>query len=163
MSQGELDNDEPVLTRVQAASHVVDVFGFQTTDSSMQIEMSLKQIAEEGRGVFLYMNIAGQQADEVIRALRVHLGEETSDGLSNATGDGALREMGTGAQILIDLGVNSMKLMTNNPRKIVGLEGFGLSVVERVPLLVGISKDNLPFLRSRLLDLGHLLQVEEGE
>lgn len=163
LSQGELDNDEPVLTRVQAASHVVDVFGFQTTDSSMQIEMSLKQIAEEGRGVFLYMNIAGQQADEVIRALRVHLGEETSDGLSNATGDGALREMGTGAQILIDLGVNSMKLMTNNPRKIVGLEGFGLSVVERVPLLVGISKDNLPFLRSRLLDLGHLLQVEEGE
>ena len=91
------------------------------------------------------------------------MGEETSDGLSNATGDGALREMGTGAQILIDLGVNSMKLMTNNPRKIVGLEGFGLSVVERVPLLVGISKDNLPFLRSRLLDLGHLLQVEEGE
>ena len=163
LSQGELDNDEPVLTRVQAASHVVDVFGFQTTDSSMQIEMSLKQIAEEGRGIFLYMNIAGQQADEVIRALRVHLGEETSDGLFNATGDGALREMGTGAQILIDLGVNSMKLMTNNPRKIVGLEGFGLSVVERVPLQVGISKDNLPFLRSRLLDMGHLLQVEEGE
>lgn len=162
LSQGELDIDEPILTRVQAASHVVDVFGFQTTDSSMQIEMSLKQIAEEGRGVFLYMNIAGQQSDEVIRALRVHLGEKPSSGLSNAMGDGALREMGTGAQILIDLGVNNMKLMTNNPRKIVGLEGFGLRVVERVPLQVCVSKDNLPFLRSRRLDLGHLLQVEEG-
>lgn len=164
LSQGELDTDEPVLTRVQAASHVVDVFGFQTTDSWMQIEMALKQIAEEGRGVFLYMNIAGQQPDEVIRALRVHLGEESAKrGLSNAIGDGALREMGTGAQILIDLGVHNMKLMTNNPRKIVGLEGFGLSVAERVPLQVSISKDNLPFLRSRRLDLGHLLHLEEGE
>ena len=164
LSLGELDTDEPVLTRVQAASHVVDVFGFQTTDSWMQIEMALQQIAEEGSGVFLYMNIAGQQPDEVIRALRVHLGEEAAQGgLSNAIGDGALREMGTGAQILIDLGVQNMKLMTNNPRKIVGLEGFGLRVVERVPLQVGISKDNLPFLRSRRLDLGHLLHVEEGE
>ena len=163
LSKGELDCDEAVLTRVQAASHVVDVFGFQTTDSWMQIEMSLKQIAEEGRGIFLYMNIAGQQPDEVIRALRVHLGEEPAKGLSNAIGDGALREMGTGAQILIDLGVQNMKLMTNNPRKIVGLEGFGLRVEERVPLQVGVSKDNLPFLRSRRLDLGHLLQVEEGE
>jgi 3,4-dihydroxy 2-butanone 4-phosphate synthase/GTP cyclohydrolase II len=164
LSQGELDTDEPVLTRVQAASHVVDVFGFQTTDSWMQIEMALKQIAEEGRGVFLYMNIAGQQPDDVIRALRVHLGEESAKGgLSNAIGDGALREMGTGAQILIDLGVNNMKLMTNNPRKIVGLEGFGLSVAERVPLQVGVSKDNLLFLCFRRLDLGHLLHVEEGE
>ena len=163
LSQGELDTDEPVLTRVQAASHVVDVFGFQTTDSWMQIEMALKQIAEDGRGVFLYMNIAGQQPDEVIRALRVHLGEKPAKGLSNAIGDGALREMGTGAQILIDLGVQNMKLMTNNPRKIVGLEGFGLRVVERVALQVGVSKDNLPFLRSRRLDLGHLLHMEEGE
>ena len=72
------------------------------------------------------MNIAGQGSDEVIRTLRTHLGQRTDrEGLTNAIGDGALREMGTGAQILLDLGVGNMKLMTNNPRKIVGLEGFG--------------------------------------
>ena len=127
LSRGELSGDGPVLTRVQAATHVVDVFGFQTSDSWLQIEMALKRIAEEGRGVFLYMNIAGQASDEVIRTLKTHLGQKTNpEGLTNAVGDGALREMGTGAQILLDLGVGKMKLMTNNPRKIVGLEGFGL-------------------------------------
>jgi len=158
LSRGELSGDEPVLTRVQAATHVVDVFGFQTTDSWMQIEMALQQIAEQGRGVFLYMNIGGQESDEVIRTLRTHLGQNTKQpGLTNAVGDGALREMGTGAQILLDLGVNQMRLMTNNPRKIVGLEGFGLTVAERVPLEVPVSADNLPFLRARRLELGHLL------
>ena len=163
LSKGKLDGDEAVLTRVQAASHVVDVFGFQTTDSWMQIEMSLKKIAEEGKGVLLYMNIAGQEADDVIRSLKMHLGEKIEEGLTNSVGDGALREMGTGAQILIDLGVNNMRLMTNNPRKIVGLEGFGLKVVERVPLQVNVSADNLPFLRSRRLDLGHLLHIGDSE
>lgn len=161
LSRGELSGDAPVLTRVQAATHVVDVFGFQTSDSWLQIEMALKRIAEENRGVFLYMNIAGQASDEVIRTLKTHLGQRTNtEGLTNAVGDGALREMGTGAQILLDLGVGNMKLMTNNPRKIVGLEGFGLKVVERVPLEVPVSKDNLPFLRARRLELGHWLSQE---
>ena len=161
LSRGDLSGDDPVLTRVQAATHVVDVFGFQTSDSWLQIEMALKKIAEEGRGVFLYMNIAGQDSAEVIRTLKTHLGQKTdNEGLTNAVGDGALREMGTGAQILLDLGVGNMKLMTNNPRKIVGLEGFGLKVVERVPLQVPVSKDNLPFLRARRLELGHWLNEE---
>ena len=147
-----------MLTRVQAATHVVDVFGFQTTDSWLQIEMALKNIADEDRGVFLYMNIAGQDSEDVIRTLRTHLGQQTdTKGLTNAVGDGALREMGTGAQILLDLGVGSMKLMTNNPRKIVGLEGFGLKVIERIPLEVPVSEDNMPFLRARRLELGHWL------
>lgn len=163
LSRGDLTGDEPVLTRVQAATHVVDVFGFQTTDSWMQIEMSLQQIAEQGRGVFLYMNIGGQESDEVIRTLRTHLGQNTKQpGLTNAVGDGALREMGTGAQILLDLGVSQMRLMTNNPRKIVGLEGFGLTVAERVPLEVPVSDNNLSFLRARRLELGHLLSGASG-
>jgi 3,4-dihydroxy 2-butanone 4-phosphate synthase/GTP cyclohydrolase II len=157
LSRGDLNVEEPTLTRVQAATHVVDVFGFQTSDSWLQIEMALQKIAEEGRGVFLYMNIAGQDSDEVIRTLRTHLGQKVESGLTNAVGDGALREMGTGAQILLDLGVSRMRLMTNNPRKIVGLEGFGLKVVERVPIEVPVSKDNMPFLRARRLELGHWL------
>lgn len=161
LSKGDIAGGEPVLTRVQAATHVVDVFGFQTSDSWMQIEMALQMIADEGRGVFLYMNIAGQNAQEVIRSLRMHLGEKVDDGLTNSVGDGALREMGNGAQILIDLGVQRMKLMTNNPRKIVGLEGFGIEVAERVPLQVPVSDDNLPFLRARRFDLGHLLKIDK--
>lgn len=161
LSKGDIAGGEPVLTRVQAATHVVDVFGFQTSDSWMQIEMALQMIADEGRGVFLYMNIAGQNAQEVIRSLRMHLGEKVEDGLTNSVGDGALREMGNGAQILIDLGVQRMKLMTNNPRKIVGLEGFGIEVAERVPLQVPVSDDNLPFLRARRFDLGHLLKIDK--
>jgi GTP cyclohydrolase II len=103
------------------------------------------------------MNIAGQDSDAVIRTLRTHLGETPTEGLTNSVGDGALRELGTGAQILLDLGVHKMRLMTNNPRKIVGLEGFGLKMVERVPLEAPVSEDNLPFLRARRLELGHLL------
>lgn len=157
LSRGDLSSGDSVLTRVQAATHVVDVFGFQTSDSWLQIEMALKMIAEEDHGVFLYMNIAGQNSDAVIRTLRTHLGETPTDGLTNSVGDGALRELGTGAQILLDLGVHKMRLMTNNPRKIVGLEGFGLKMVERVPLEAPVSEDNLPFLRARRLELGHLL------
>jgi 3,4-dihydroxy 2-butanone 4-phosphate synthase/GTP cyclohydrolase II len=157
LSRGDLSSGESVLTRVQAATHVVDVFGFQTSDSWLQIEMALKMIAEEDRGVFLSMNSAGQDSDAVIRTLRTHLGETPTEGLTNSVGDGALRELGTGAQILLDLGVHKMRLMTNNPRKIVGLEGFGLKMVERVPLEAPVSEDNLPFLRARRLELGHLL------
>ena len=157
LSKGDLSSGEGVLTRVQAATHVVDVFGFQTSDSWLQIEMALKMIAKENHGVFLYMNVAGQDSDAVMRTLRTHLGETPTEGLTNSVGDGALRELGTGAQILLDLGVHKMRLMTNNPRKIVGLEGFGLKMVERVPLEAPVSEDNLPFLRARRLELGHLL------
>ena len=160
LSMGDLSTGEPVLSRVQAASHVIDVFGFTTTDSWQQLEMALGMISKEGRGVLLYMNIAGQDHQEVLRSMRVHLGEIADKGLTNAVGDGALRELGTGAQILVDLGVSKMRLMTNNPRKIVGLEGFGIKVVERVPLQAAVSEDNLPFLRSRRVDLGHLINIQ---
>ena len=145
LSKGDLSSGEGVLTRVQAATHVVDVFGFQTSDSWLQIEMALKMIAKENHGVFLYMNVAGQDSDAVMRTLRTHLGETPTEGLTNSVGDGALRELGTGAQILLDLGVHKMRSMTNNPRKIVGLEGFGLKMVERVPLRHQFLKTISPF------------------
>jgi len=159
LSKGEITSDKAVLTRVQAANHVIDVFGFSTTDSWLQLEMALNKIHEEGSGVLLYMNIAGQDHKEVIRAMKVHLEGRIEEGLTNAVGDGALRDLGTGAQILVDLGITKMRLMTNNPRKIVGLEGFGLKVVERIPLQAPVSEDNLPFLRARSIELGHLINI----
>ena len=83
--------------------------------------------------------------------------------MGNAAGDGHLRELGTGAQILVMMGVKKLRLMTNNPRKIIGIEGFGIEVVERLPLLAPISEENKAFLRSKRLHLGHLLQTELQE
>jgi 3,4-dihydroxy 2-butanone 4-phosphate synthase/GTP cyclohydrolase II len=160
MSMGELAGDEPILARVQAASHAIDVFGFSTSDSNLQLEESLKRIAKEGRGVLLYLNIAGQDPSETLRQLRMHLGDISVKGLGNSMGDGYLREMGTGAHILVSLGVQKLRLMTNNPRKIVGLEGFGLEVVERVPILAPISDENRAYLTAKRLQLGHLLSTD---
>ena len=108
------------------------------------------------------MNVSGIGAEDTLRALRVHLGESPEEGIKNAIGDGALREMGTGAQILIQLGVTNLKLMTNNPRKIVGLEAFGLKVHSRVPLEVTQTEQNKAFLQAKRTILGHLLGAQES-
>ena len=157
LSKGEISGSEPVLTRVQAASHVVDVFGFSTSDSASQLALALEKIKVEGKGVLLYLNVSGVGAQETLRALRVHLGEIPQEGIKNAIGDGALREMGTGAQILIQLGVHNLQLMTNNPRKIIGLEGFGLKVTSRVPLEIPQTEQNKAYLQAKKTLLGHLL------
>jgi 3,4-dihydroxy 2-butanone 4-phosphate synthase / GTP cyclohydrolase II len=157
ISKGDISGSDPILTRVQAASHVVDVFGFSTSDSASQLALSLEKIREEGKGVLLYLNVSGIGAEETLRALRVHLGEIPQEGIKNAIGDGALREMGTGAQILVQLGVHNLKLMTNNPRKIIGLEGFGLKVTSRVPLEVPQTEQNKAYLQAKRTILGHLL------
>ncbi len=157
LSRGELNSDTPVLVRVQAATHAVDVFGFASSDSGEQIEMALKQIVEEGRGVLLYLNVAGADPSETLRKIRLHLGQIEEAGLTNAIGDGALREMGTGAQILVQLGIRNLRLMTNNPRKIVGLKSFGINIVERIPLEVSSTEENSAFLGVKKSKEGHLL------
>ncbi len=162
LSKGNISGSEPTLTRVQAASHVVDVFAFSSSDSASQLALALEKINEEGKGVLLYLNVSGIGAEETLRALRVHLGESPEEGIKNAIGDGALREMGTGAQILIQLGVTNLKLMTNNPRKIVGLEAFGLKVHSRVPLEVTQTEQNKAFLQAKRTILGHLLGAQES-
>lgn len=172
LSKGQLDTGDPTLVRVQAASHVVDVFGFRTTDSWSQIEMALSNIEQTGAGAFLYMNVAGQSSADVLESLREHITDVTisntennADAVENpevsASIAGQLRDLGNGAQILVDLGIQKLRLMTNNPRKIYGLEGFGLEIVERLPLQVPISADNRPFLSRRKSLLGHL--VGDGE
>jgi len=158
LHMGEISGPTPVLTRVQAACPVIDVFGSEVSDSNVQLELALRKIAAEGRGVLLYLHVRGGNPDQELARLREHLGiaSDSAPKPSPSTDDG-LREMGTGAQILVSLGVQSLRLMTNNPRKIVGLEGFGLTVSERVALQVPVSDKNADFLLARKLNLGHLL------
>jgi 3,4-dihydroxy 2-butanone 4-phosphate synthase/GTP cyclohydrolase II len=161
---GDLTGDEPVLSRVQTYSPVGDVFGAMSCDHRMQLEGALGAIHDAGRGVFLYMHIGGMDMEVLLERVRSSLQVEDEAPLEPVvTSQGrGLRHLGVGAQMLVDLGVHKMRLMTNNPRKIVGLEGYGLEVVERVPLHVPVSDENAPFLRARKLQLGHLLPDVEA-
>jgi 3,4-dihydroxy 2-butanone 4-phosphate synthase/GTP cyclohydrolase II len=157
--KGEVDDGEPVLTRVQAFCPPGDIFGSPTCDCRSQLDASLARIAEEGRGVLLYLHVAGEKhVSSVVARMRSHLGE--SDAKSGDRGGGELREMGTGAQILLDLGIRSLKLLTNNPRKIVGLEGYGLEVADRLPIRVAVRPENARYLAERRDQLGHLLPTD---
>lgn len=142
--KGELSGDLPVLTRVQAASPIGDVFGSLASDSGAQLWGAMSAIAAEGRGLLLYMNMAQPTADALFSGLR---GLARPAPAPSAVSNGELRELGTGAQILVDLGVRSLRLMTNNPRKIVGLEGYGLQVSERVPLVLPTADPHLHHAR----------------
>ncbi len=153
---GDVGNGDPVLTRVQAFCPTGDVFGSRSCDCDAQLSASLAQIAEEGRGALLYLHVSGDRhIDSLVSRMRSHLGD--SDAAAGDRGGGELREMGTGAQILLDLGVRRLKLMTNNPRKIVGLEGYGLEVVERVAIHVDAHPENARYLSERREQLGHML------
>ncbi len=153
---GDLSGDAPVLARVQAYCPTGDAFGAPSCDCGGQLDAALAAIRAEGRGVLLYMHVGGQgQAAAVLARLKAHLG--VTDAKAGDAGGGELREMGMGAQILVDLGARSLRLMTNNPRKIVGLEGYGLTVAERVPLRIPASQQNASFLRARREQLGHII------
>jgi 3,4-dihydroxy 2-butanone 4-phosphate synthase/GTP cyclohydrolase II len=119
---------------------------------------SLEQIAREGQGLLVYLHVAGgARPDELLARMRGHLRPE--EAARSGPLKGELREMGTGAQILLDMGVRRLRLMTNNPRKIVGLEGYGIEVAERVPLEVARSETNRSFLEARRTRMGHLLSA----
>ena len=159
LTRGDIDNGEPVLTRVQAYSPSGDVFGAMSCDTRGQLDGALAAIAEADHGVLLYMHVGGEDTDALLARIQSTLQPpETEPTEPTVTSQGrGLRHLGVGAQILADMGVKQMKLMTNNPRKIVGLEGYGIEVVERVPLAVPVDDDNASYLRARRVHLGHIL------
>ncbi len=148
----------PALVRVQTACIAADVFRALSSDSSAQIRAGLERIAAEGRGVMLYLHLDGGTPDDLLNRLREHLAPGTG---AKVVGD-PLRELGIGAQILRELGVREIRLLTNNPRKIVGLEGYGLRVVERLPLAVEVHPDREAFLSGRE-ELGHLIGLSQEQ
>jgi len=131
-------------------------------DCGDQLAAALNRVQEEGKGVVLYMHQEGRGIG-LINKLKAYAlqdqGKDTVEANLALGFEADLRDYGIGAQILADLGVRKMRLMTNNPRKIIGLEGYGLTVVERVPLEVEANPENLRYLRTKCAKLGHLLKV----
>ncbi|AEI41287.1 bifunctional 3,4-dihydroxy-2-butanone-4-phosphate synthase/GTP cyclohydrolase II [Paenibacillus mucilaginosus] len=159
--KGGIDSSRPTLVRVHSECLTGDVFHSHRCDCGPQLAAALKQIDEAGEGVLLYMRQEGRGIG-LINKLKAYKLQETGLDTVDANlqlGFAAdLRDYGIGAQILRDLGVGQIRLMTNNPRKIRGLEGYGLQVVERVPLQMQENEDNTGYLHTKRSKLGHLLE-----
>ncbi|RME63552.1 MAG: GTP cyclohydrolase II, partial [Nitrospirae bacterium] len=158
--KGEIKPDEPVLVRVHSECLTGDVFGSMRCDCGQQLHRAMEMIEEEGRGIILYMRQEGRGiglANKLKAYMLQDQGLDTVEANLKLGFKPDLRDYGIGAQILVDLGVRKMRLMTNNPRKIVGLEGYGLEVVERVPIEVKPNPVNLNYLKTKKKKLGHLI------
>jgi 3,4-dihydroxy 2-butanone 4-phosphate synthase/GTP cyclohydrolase II len=159
--KGDLNVADPVLVRVHSECLTGDALGSLRCDCGSQLDRALARIAQEGKGVLLYIRQEGRGIGlaNKIRAYELQdQGFDTVEANEKLGFKPDLRDYGVGAQILVDLGVSKLRLMTNNPRKIVGLEGYGLTVVERVPLLTRPTAANLGYLETKRAKLGHLIQ-----
>jgi len=158
---GEIDPLQPVLVRVHSECLTGDVFASQRCDCGDQLQAAMRTIADQGSGVILYMRQEGRGIGLVNKLLAYNLQDDGHDTVeaNEALGFQAdLRDYGIGAQILNELGVRKIALLTNNPRKIIGLEGYGLEIVERVPLQIPATQANIRYLKAKQQKLGHLLE-----
>ena len=160
---GDISTPEPVLVRVHSQCVTGDVFHSLRCDCGEQVELAMERIVEEGRGAFIYMRQEGRGIGfcNKIRAYALQDGQ----GLDTVEANEALgfaadrRDYGIGMQILVDLGLKQIRLLTNNPSKRVGLEGYGLEVVERIPIVAPPNPHNMRYLETKRDKLGHLLDV----
>ncbi|MDX8364779.1 bifunctional 3,4-dihydroxy-2-butanone-4-phosphate synthase/GTP cyclohydrolase II [Cytobacillus sp. IB215665] len=160
--KGNISPDHPTLVRVHSECLTGDVFGSFRCDCGPQLHAALTQIEKEGNGVLLYMRQEGRGIGLLnkLRAYKLQeAGYDTVEANEELGFAPDLREYGIGAQILKDLGIRKMKLLTNNPRKIAGLEGYDLEVVERVPIQMPTKKQNEAYLKTKNNKLGHLLNI----
>jgi 3,4-dihydroxy 2-butanone 4-phosphate synthase/GTP cyclohydrolase II len=158
--KGEVEGRKDVLVRVHSECLTGDVFGSRRCDCGPQLHQAMKQISQVGRGVIVYMRQEGRGIGLApkIQAYKLQeSGYDTVDANLKLGYPMDLREYGLGAQILVDLGLKTIRLLTNNPKKIVGLEGYGLEITEQVPIRVKANPHNKRYLDTKRAKLGHLI------
>lgn len=162
--RGEVAGHERVLTRVHSECLTGDVFGSMRCDCGIQLDAALRTVAEDGQGVVVYLRGHEGRGIGLSHKLRAYSlqdeGRDTVEANLELGFPADSREYGIGAQILADLGITTMRLMTNNPAKYTGLAGYGLEIVERVPLLTAPNVENVAYLRAKKEKLGHLIDLE---
>jgi 3,4-dihydroxy 2-butanone 4-phosphate synthase/GTP cyclohydrolase II len=161
---GDISTEEPVLVRVHSECLTGDVFGSLRCDCGEQVSLAMQSIAKEGRGVFLYMRQEGRGIGfhNKMRAYALQdKGLDTVEANLSLGFPSDLRDYGIGAQILADLGLHKIRLLTNNPKKVIGLEGYGLKVVETLPIITTPNPYNRDYLETKRKKLGHILEIPE--
>ncbi|QJB55434.1 bifunctional 3,4-dihydroxy-2-butanone-4-phosphate synthase/GTP cyclohydrolase II [Pseudodesulfovibrio sp. zrk46] len=161
---GDITPDDPTLVRVHSECLTGDVFGSLRCDCGPQLSDAMCMIRNEGKGVLVYMRQEGRGIGLGNKIKAYHLQDQGYDTVEANVKLGFppdMREYGTGAQILVSLGVSNMRLMTNNPKKMVGLEGYGLKVVERVPIEVGACEINEKYLKTKRDKMDHMIKADE--
>ena len=150
--RGAIQEDVPTAVRVHSNTETGDVIGLLFDGYAAKLDQAMRIISEEESGVFLYMR-HGEKGDQIIQKLKAIDNDPNNDPMVTTE----QRDFGIGAQILVDIGVKQIKLLTNNPRKIVGLDGYGLSVTERIALKIPHNDDNEKYLKAKKDKLGHIL------
>jgi 3,4-dihydroxy 2-butanone 4-phosphate synthase/GTP cyclohydrolase II len=164
--KGEIGPEDIVLVRVHSQCLTGDVFGSKRCDCEEQLHTAMAMVEKEGKGVIVYMRQEGRGIG-LVNKLRAYclqdMGKDTVEANEALGFKADMRDYGIGAQILADLGLHKIRLMTNNPRKIIGLEGYGIEVMERVPIETEPHQDNIEYLKTKAKKMGHLLSIKSGK
>lgn len=164
--KGEIRAEDTVLVRVHSQCLTGDVFGSRRCDCEEQLHTAMAMVEKEGKGVIVYMRQEGRGIG-LVNKLRAYclqdMGQDTVEANEALGFKADMRDYGIGAQILADLGLHKIRLLTNNPRKIIGLEGYGIEVVERVAIETKPHQENIEYLKAKAKKMGHLLSIKSGD
>ena len=164
--KGDITPEDTVLVRVHSQCLTGDVFGSKRCDCEEQLHTAMAMVEKEGKGVIVYMRQEGRGIG-LVNKLRAYclqdMGKDTVEANEALGFKADMRDYGIGAQILADLGLHKIRLMTNNPRKIIGLQGYGIEVVERVAIETKPHQENIEYLKAKAKKMGHLLSIKSGE